>query len=708
MYLRELTQKPREISGVGPANARLLSLLGIETVAGLLEYFPRDYQDRQKPVTLAEAIRGGREGAAVWANTVIWVDDLQFLGFGKKRTPKFRVHDSSAAGALMGFNRPFLAQTLKPGRPYRLWGSFKYRYGEFQSTDFEVEPCPPSGETGETGSGGEESRGGFGRILPVYRLTRDLRLKSLRSFIADALRTYGRHIEDELPAPLIKRRGLLPLNRALQEIHFPGDFSACGEAARTLKYRELFFLQLGVARRGAARQRERRGPPADRGRENPAEWEGFLRRLPFSLTPDQEKVLEEIRRDMDSGFPMSRLLQGDVGAGKTLMAFMACLLAAARGGQTAFMAPTEILARQHGDNASRLLEPLGIRPAFLGGGLRARSREELLRALKAGEIDLLIGTHALFTPEVEFANLRLIIVDEQQRFGVAQRSALQNKAGFPPDVLLMTATPIPRTLALTVFGDLDISVIRTLPEGRRPILTHTVQEAHLDRVYRAVRRELERGRQAYFVYPAIGESEKTRLNSAIANCTELTCRVFPDFPVTLVHSRLKEEEKRERMEGFVKGRFKVLVATSVVEVGVDVAQATCMVITNAERFGLSALHQLRGRVGRSQLQSYCFLVFGGDLTEDAKDRLKIMRETTDGFKIAEEDLRIRGPGDLAGTLQSGYLELKIADIARDAGILEEAREDALALAREDMELNREENRGLKEFLASGPAAAVIP
>ena len=362
------------------------------------------------------------------------------------------------------------------------------------------------------------------------------------------------------------------------------------------------------------------------------------------------------------------------------------------------MAPTELLARQHGDNAARLLEPIGVSVALLTGSVRGEQRAALLAALAAGEVQLVVGTHALFSEDVRYAGLGLVVVDEQHRFGVEQRLALVAK-GAGADLILMTATPIPRTLALTAFGDLDISTIRMMPEGRRPVLTHLAREGNETKVYERVARELAAGRQAYFVYPMIEESEKVDLKNAEGMYEHLAARVFPDRKLALIHSRVAEEEKRERMARFTRGEIDVLVATSVVEVGVDVANATCMVVEHAERFGLSALHQLRGRVGRGPLQSYAFLVYGENLTEEGIARLKTMKETTDGFRIAEEDLRIRGPGELLGLRQSGAWRLAIADLVRDASVLLQARDDAAALLEADPGLLREENRPLREVLA---------
>jgi ATP-dependent DNA helicase RecG len=441
------------------------------------------------------------------------------------------------------------------------------------------------------------------------------------------------------------------------------------------------------------------------------------------------EAVAEFNRDMDGPFPMARLLQGDVGSGKTLAAFLACLRAVegpaggAVRGQAALMAPTELLARQHAENAARFLEPLGIRISFLTGNIRAAGRKELLKSLAAGETDIVVGTHALFSRDTVYKNLRLVVVDEQHRFGVTQRSLIMAK-GDRPDLLMMSATPIPRTLALTVFGDLDLSVIRDMPPGRKPVKTHLAKESNEGKVYDFVRKELAAGRQAYFVYPLIGDLDEDDpegggspdggggnggggnggggLKDAVSMAERLSRDVFPQYPAALIHSKVEEGEKQRIMDAFRRGEIKILAATSVVEVGVDVPNAACMVVEHAERFGLSALHQLRGRVGRGQDQAYCFLVYSDTLTEDGKTRLKVMLEHSDGFVIAEEDLKLRGPGHITGVEQSGYLSLGIADPVRDVAELARARNDAFAILEQDPGFLLPEHRRIAEVLEKAP------
>jgi ATP-dependent DNA helicase RecG len=704
MFLRELSVSVETLHGAGPASVHALAKAGILGVGNLLCRYPRDYEDRSRPVPLKDFNRAP-------VCTTVKILAHEWFGFGRMRTLKVHVEDRSARAVLVCFNRPFLEKQLVQGESYRLWGKFYYKYGFIQSTAFEI---------GNADQGGKVQ---FDGIIPVYSLPGGLKQGLLRRLIRQALDRYAPSLEDELPDGIISRDGLLSKGEALRAIHFPSSQEELQRARKTLIYEELFYLEIMVGRRAL----ERRNP--DRSRESrpsvPAFQGAFsplqrrlVERLPFALTAGQREAVEEINRDMDgldpsgspgTGVPMARLLQGDVGSGKTLTAFLACLRAVDQGGQAALLAPTELLARQHADNAARLLEPLGLRIAYLTGNLKAAGRSLLLKNLAAGDIDLAAGTHALFSRDAAYRNLRLVVIDEQHRFGVTQRQAIMVK-GDRPDLLMMSATPIPRSLAMTVFGDLDVSVIRDMPPGRKPVKTHLARESSEARVYDFVRRELAVGRQAYFVYPLIeaaeSESPRAELKDAESMAQRLSREVFPGYPLALIHSRLGDDEKRETMEAFRRGDIRVLAATSVVEVGVDVPNATCMVIEHAERFGLSALHQLRGRVGRGEGQSYCFLVYSDEgpdgLGQDAKTRLMVMRENSDGFVIAEEDLKLRGPGQIAGIEQSGYLALSIADPVRDAAELARAREDAFALLEKDSNLSLPEQRRIAEILERAP------
>jgi len=679
MFVRELGQSVGALRGAGKAVCEKLARLGIFNVADLLTHYPRDYDDRTVFVPFSSF------AAAPRIHTEAEVLAHDWFGYGRMRTLKIHVRDESGPAVLVCFNRPFLELSLPVGARILVTGKFQYRYGEIQSTVFEAERVEEGPKSG---------------VLPVYPLTEGLQQGNLRRLVKLALAEYGSRVEEELPAALRERRALPPKREALKGIHFPENAAELERSRGYLVFEELFFFQLAVARR-ALRRRE---ASVLRGETKGLLKRRLLERLPFELTPDQRKASEEIAADMAGSRPMARLLQGDVGSGKTLVAFLACLDAIESGKQAAIMAPTELLARQHAQTAARLLEPLGVRLAFLSGNVEDAARAPLLAALAAGEVDLVLGTQALFSDEVAYRSLGLAVVDEQHRFGVLQRLALGRK-GPMPDLLMMTATPIPRTLALTVFGDLAVSTIRTMPAGRKPIVTHLAKAGNEARVYEYVGRLLAEGRQAYFVYPLIGGSgspsaeDRRELKNAEAMAERLAREVFPERRVGLIHSRLKEEEKRAAMDAFSKGELDILVATSVVEVGVDVPNAAAMVVEHAERFGLAALHQLRGRVGRGAEQSYCFLVYSEGLTEDAKERLKAMLESPDGFELAERDLRIRGPGELAGTAQSGNLRLSIADPVRDLAVLEEARAEAFALAEADPGLLAPENAVLREVLS---------
>jgi ATP-dependent DNA helicase RecG len=659
MFLGELVQDVGTLRGVGPALAARLARLGVRSLCDLLLLLPRGYEDRTEVVTLAQA--AAMDKACVAAEVTSVVD----VGWGRRRTLKAVVSDASAEAELVCFGRPFLRGQLQPQKRFFIWGSFRLRRGQLQCTDFELEPW-------------SETPSLFGRILPVYPLTEGLTQATLRKVMRRAIEEALPSLEPLLPPDLQEARRLPALRAALEGVHFPVSAAAAETCRQALAYEELLAFELSVLRKKRLQAVLRRGTRTLDVRLRDA----LAARLPFTLTADQRTVCAEIQAELAGQVPMARLLQGDVGCGKTLVALLSALLVIAAGEQAAFLAPTELLARQHAENAARLLEPLGIRMAFLAGAVTGEPRALLLAALRAGEIDLLFGTHALFSEEVAFRDLGLVIVDEQHKFGVLQRQAIVKK-GESPDLLLMTATPIPRTLALTAFGDLDVSTIRTMPAGRRPVITHLAREGNEQKVYTRVREELEKGRQAYFVYPLIEESEALAVKDAETAFRHLGEEVYPGVPMALIHSRVAQEEKERAMAGFAAGSVKVLVATSVVEVGVDVANATCIVVEHAERFGLSTLHQLRGRVGRGAEQSYAFLVYGGKLTPEGVERLKIMKETTDGFQIAERDMRLRGPGELLGIRQSGFLGFRVADLLLHGPLLLAARDDALRILAED-------------------------
>lgn len=710
MFLNELKVTVESLAGVGPATAKQFAKLNIFTVADLLSVYPRDYDDRTKKVTLAEFSQHPK------VHTICKVVAHSWFGYGKMKTLKIEITDGTANAFLIAFNRSFLEKSLPVGSIISVTGRFEIKYNELQSTVFEASRLAYDGTLADYISAPVPDSA----LYPVYPLTEGLSQKNYRKTIGAALKAYGKTISDELPQEIIQERKLLPKQQALLQIHMPKNLEEVEEARRTLIYEELYQFEYKMALRAL---RHRGTLPSDKevkeSREVTKEefhdslsprQKQLASRLTFELTPDQMKAIMDINADIDRSqvefnammnrefgtagenerppFNMQRLLQGDVGSGKTLVSFFACLRTIDYGGQCALLAPTELLARQHAENAAKLLEPVNVKAAFLTGNLKSAGRENLVNALRDGNIDLVIGTHALFSRNVSYKKLQLAIIDEQHRFGVAQRESIIDKGrvsfgatAHTPDVLMMSATPIPQTLALTAFGDLDVSLIKTMPKGRKPVKTLLTVMGNERNVYEAVRKELNAGHQAYFVYPRIGEETEDSDNDKSLKAAEemydfLSNQVYPGITCALIHGKVTEEEQKKILEDFSKGKTKVLIATTVVEVGVDVGNATCIIVEHADHFGLAELHQLRGRVGRSDLQSYCFLIYGKNITEEGKARLKALHESTDGFYIAEQDLKSRGPGEISGTSQSGYLTLAIADLARDKEILKIARFDA--------------------------------
>jgi ATP-dependent DNA helicase RecG len=682
VFLPECLKPVETLRGVGSVLRERLARLGLTTIADLLMHFPRDYQDRRRLDRLAEAAEKER------VNVLVRVVASRWIGRGYPRTLKVQVEDESGRASLLCFGRAFLSKVLLPDRRFWLSGRFQRQHGELVCSTFELEPHDP----------GEASRS-FGRILPLYPLTEGLSQTALRVLMGRALEWAEPRLQDALPPALRARRDLPGIREALRGLHLPDSEDKLERARRGLAYTELFAYQLALGRA----RRERLAATRSRPRHAQKLKAALLARLAFRLTGDQERALAEIEADLLGPHPAARLLQGEVGSGKTLVAFLAALSVIEAGEQAALLAPTELLARQQADAAARLLEPLGVRVAFLSGGVQGEARESLRRALAGGQIDFLVGTHALFSEDIHYHRLGMAIIDEQHRFGVRQRQAFLAK-GPSPDLLLMSATPIPRTLALALFGDLELSEIRELPTGRLPVITHLTREGNESKVYERVRQEVKGGGQAYFVYPLIEESEDRELKHAEGMLQTLKKQVFTEFRLDLIHSRLAEEEKIRVMAEFASGQVQILVATSVLEVGMDVANASCIVVEHAERFGLSALHQLRGRVGRGARQSYAFLIYSAELTESGKQRLKAIMETGDGFAIAEEDLRIRGPGEFLGLRQSGIFKMAVADLARDWDTLLAAREDALGLLEKDPGLVAPEHAPLSRLLAAARPA----
>jgi len=682
MFLRSLSSPPGSVYGIGTSAVHKLAKLGINSVSDLLLHYPRDWEDRAKIISL-DKFESGKICA------VVTVFAREWIGYGRMKTLKIYVKDDSAQAALLCFNRPWMDKQIVTGQKYILFGRFYYKYGEIQSTSFEI----------ESASSGDIN---FGKILPVYPLTSGVTQAMMRRFVSNALKKYKGNFDNELPSYIISKESLLSKNDAINEIHFPSSPDSLQLAKKTLIYEELFYLEVMVAKRVIERKRRKNNSFLynDKNEINLSSLQKqLMERLPFELTAGQMETIAEINRDMMSNVPMARLLQGDVGSGKTLVSFMAALRAVESKGQAAIMAPTELLSRQHAENAARLLEPLGLSIAFLTGNIKAAGRRELVKNLAEGRIDIVVGTHALFSKDVQYKNLKLAVIDEQHRFGVTQRSLIMQK-GEEAGLLMMSATPIPRTLALTVFGDMDVSVIKDMPPGRKPVKTHLAKESNEKKVYDFIRGELEKGRQAYFVYPFIEGGDE--IKDAVGMAENLSKKIFPKYKTALIHSKLPEDKKKETMDDFRAGKIQILAATSVVEVGVDVPNASCMVIEHAERFGLSALHQLRGRVGRGSEQSYCFLLFSDELTDEGKTRLKVMLENTDGFIIAEEDLKMRGPGQITGTEQSGYLVLGIANPIRDIETLERARSDVFAILENDPDLLLENHQVIAKALKEAP------
>ena len=682
MFVYELKQDIKTLAGVGKKTREDYENLGVETICDLISMTPRGYEDRSHRICIGR--QNDLDGS--WTNTFVKVESVNEFGAGRKNV-KIIVRDTenNQKAFLMGFNRTYLAKTVYPGCFYHLYANVTPYGTGLTASQFELKPVREE----DLIAGDMLLDQG---ILPVYALSGALTQKTLRRDVKAVLSSVG-HIDDEIPPTLIRKHHLMPLDRAIREIHFPSSDKTLAEARRTLAFREVFYLQLEAKRRPQVQRK--RQVIADRIYE--AE-KRFISKLPFELTTDQIKVLEEIRKDMSGSESMNRLLQGDVGSGKTLVAWVSALHAICDGAQVAFMAPTELLARQHAQVAETLFRDSGITVAFLNGEVHGKPRQALLDQLKAGNIDLLIGTHALFSKDVEYRNLRYVIIDEQHRFGVEQRRALFEK-GIEPDVLLMTATPIPRTLALTVFGNLNVSTIKTMPKGRLPVITYLVDDSKRDKMYEAVGVEMARGHQAYFVYPRIDDEGNSDLRDVESMYEFLSREKYLNYRGTLIHSRLPEDDKIRILNDFAAGKLDYLVSTSVVEVGIDVPNATCMVVEHSENFGLSALHQLRGRVGRSTLQSWCFLAYEKTITEDGKKRLSVLRRTNDGFEIAEEDLKIRGPGELSGLRQSGFLHLKFADLEKDVSMMATARDEVDAILASDPGLLSLDNSVIRQVLS---------
>jgi ATP-dependent DNA helicase RecG len=665
------------LKGVGPRRAADLQRVGLATIEDLLYRFPVRYEDRGTFSTIA-SLRPGMV-ASVLA-------DVISAAVRPTRRPRFKifemlVRDRTGALRAIWFNQPFLADVFKPHQRVILYGKLELSSHGLQLQNPQYELIKAEGEDDDV----EALH--TGRIVPIYEKTGTLTTKMQRTLVHQVLAQLPDVLPDPLPAAVRARQQLIDRRQALADVHFPREGTSLealntfrSAAHRRLIFEEFFLFQLGIVLRRRRSDAERKARPVVITEEI---RESARRILPFKLTGDQKKALGEIVGDMKREQPMNRLLQGDVGSGKTIVALMAALVAMENGLQVAFMAPTEILAEQHFINIRRLLEASRFRLTMITGATPAKKRRELQAELAGGSMHMVVGTHALLEDPVAFRELGLVIIDEQHRFGVLQRAALRAK-GLHPDVLVMTATPIPRTLALTAYGDLDTSIMREMPPGRHPIKTIAKPESRRDEIYEFIRGQLDAGRQAYVIYPLVEESAKIDLKAATEMADHLAQEVFQAYRVGLLHGKMKQDAKDRIMGAFTRGELDVLVSTTVVEVGVDVANASVMVIEHAERFGLSQLHQLRGRVGRGAHHSFCILLYQAPLNEQGTARLKALTETTDGFEIAERDLQLRGPGDFFGTRQSGLPTLRVGDLLRDHQLMEEARREAItALANPD-------------------------
>ncbi len=672
-----LQQPVQYVRGVGPRLAQAFGRLGIRTVEDLLYHVPRRYEDRSRFATLYGA---AHDGFATFRVKVVRLREPQ-LRSAKKLTEVY-VTDGTALAVAKFWGRRHLDKVLSPGTEIVLWGRVRRERGQIEVESPEFERASEEDGTLHTG-----------RVVPVHPATEQLSPRLVRRAVHAALEAFAQRVPEPLPEAVRARYGLLPVREALWRVHFPDSVEEGERARRTLAFAEFLELELALLLR---RRAVTTATKPHRYREDGSLLEAFLKSLPFQLTGAQRRVIEQVRRELYSPHPMNRLLQGDVGSGKTVVAAAAVVVCAGGGHQAAVMAPTEILAEQHYLTFRRFLEPVGVRVVLLTGGMRRSEREAVLAEVARGEADLVVGTHALLQEDVVFDRLALVVVDEQHKFGVAQRAALRAK-GHEPDVLVMTATPIPRTLALTLYGDLDVSVLDELPPGRQPVRTYHRFPDRRDRVYQFVRQQVQAGRQAYVVCPLVEESERVEASAAVELYERMRTQVFPDLRVGLLHGRMPVADKDAVMEAFRRGDIQVLVATPVIEVGVDVPNATLMVVEDADRFGLAQLHQLRGRVGRSSHPSYCILISALP-TEEARRRIEALVETHDGFRIAQVDLELRGPGEFFGTRQHGLPEFRVADPIADVALLERAREAAEGILEEDPQLERPEHRVLRERL----------
>ena len=690
------------LPGVGPKRAALLKKeLAVGTIGELLRLYPFRYMDKSSFIRIADA----RPDMA-YIQIKATVQRVEVID--KKRLSVW-VSDSSGEVELVFFKGiKWMFEKLKPGQEFVFFGKPTAFNGRINIVHPEVDAVSADSQSKSQGQQqnqySNQQTGAGSTMTGVYPSTEKLKTggitgKVMNKLMEAALNKGLPFVEESMPEDLMRQYGLVPLHFAIRNIHFPKDMISLEKAKYRLKFEELFYLQLSLLKQKYVRSR------SEQGIAMPRVGEAFNRcyeALPFPLTGAQKRVITEIRGDMKSGHQMNRLLQGDVGSGKTMVAVLTALIAIGNGYQACIMAPTEVLAQQHYKNIQKFLAPTGVKSALLTGSSKASERREVHQGLEDGSIGIIVGTHALIEDNVVFRNLGLAIIDEQHRFGVEQRSKLWRKAvcGAPPHVLVMTATPIPRTLAMTLYGDLDVSVIDELPPGRKPVQTIHATEGKRPALYKFMRDQIALGRQVFVVYPLINETEKLDYQSLEAGAEDIMNKFpYPDYTTAVVHGKQLNDVKKFNMDAFAAGRANILVATSVIEVGVDVPNASVMVIESAERFGLSQLHQLRGRVGRGSEKSYCVLMTGHKLSKESRHRIELMCATENGFELAEEDMKMRGPGDLEGTQQSGLpISLNIASLAKDGIILNTAREAADAVLREDPTLTSDRNQLLRKEL----------
>ena len=670
----DLNKNVQFIKGVGEARAKLLNRLGIYELKDLITYYPRTYEDRSIPKKIEELVDG--EEALIEVMPVTRVSEVRIRR--NMTILKMNARDDTGVCQMTWFNQSYLKGMFKPGEYYKF-------YGKVSKKGNRVEMNSPVYDKAEDTKN-------TGRIIPIYPTTFKLSQTTLRKIIENGLSEMNGKIDESLPEYLIDEYKLLDLNTAVKQIHFPDSFDDFNLARKRLVFEELLSMQLALLALKNQYSKDVKGIAFDKD----AKMSDVINKLPFFLTKAQLRVLEEIDSDMEREKPMNRLLQGDVGSGKTVVALIAAYKCVKSGYQAAIMAPTAILASQHLESFSEILKDTGIRCELLISGITKKKKEDILRRLEVGEIDILIGTHALLEENVVFKKLGLVVTDEQHRFGVRQRSIITQK-GDNPDVLVMTATPIPRTLALILYGDLDISIIDELPPNRKKIETYAVTKGMDQRVNNFLKQQIDQGRQAYIVCPLVEENEEINAKSVMELAEHYKNEVFSDYRVEYLHGKMKPKEKDAIMEEFKNGNIDILISTTVIEVGVNVPNSNIMVVENAERFGLAQLHQLRGRVGRGEYQSYCILKYNGN-SQVIRERMKVMTSTNDGFVISEKDLELRGTGEFFGTKQHGLPEFKIANLFEDIGTLKAVQAIAIKIINDDPKLEKDKNKLLKKVV----------